>query len=107
MPNYLMLIQLARYFEVSVDYLLGESGYVRVAFPADFDALQVKRRFAESINAFLKENDISENAFSKMLGLKHDSISKWTKGSCMPEAETFVKISRAMGISVDALLGIG
>ena len=105
-PNYIMLIKLAEHFNVSVDYLLCESGCVKITIPTNFNVSQVKPHFVETVSSFLIEKNITENAFCKILGLKHDSISKWTKGGYMPEAQTLVKLSRAMGISIDSLLGL-
>lgn len=105
-PNYIALIKLARHFRVSTDYLLGESGYAQIAFPKECDFAQIKVCFAEKVNSFLNREKLSENAFCKVLGLEHSSVSKWIKGGCMPEAQTLVKLSRAMGISIDSLLGI-
>ena len=105
-PNYIALIKLAKHFHVSVDYLLGETGYTPIIFPMDFDLLQVQSHFSQIICCNLEKESFSENAFCKILVLEHNSVSKWIKNGGMPEAQTFIKLSRVMGITIDALLGI-
>ena len=105
-PNYIMLIKLVQHFHVTIDYLLGQATYIKIMRPCEISIEAVKAHFREVLESFLTTNNLSENAFGKMLGLKHYNVSKWIKGECMPESKTLIRLSRVMGISIDSLLGI-
>lgn len=58
-----------------------------------------------SINsAILAENGKSNKWLSENLGVAQATVSKWCTNSCQPPIETFMRISRLLGVKLDDLV---
>ena len=62
--------------------------------------------FSEILKDFLSENDLSQVAFAKMIGVKQSQVSEWLKGKAKPGYDTLKAMSLAFGVSADYFLGI-
>jgi transcriptional regulator with XRE-family HTH domain len=60
----------------------------------------------EYIKAFRKEKGISQDTFSKFIGVSHDTISLWELGKSKPDYETLQKLCIILNISGDEALEI-
>lgn len=65
-------------------------------------------QFRERLNALLFKRKMSRNDFAALAGLNRSSISQLLSDTTtrLPRIETIVQISRALGVSVDWLLGL-
>lgn len=62
--------------------------------------------FREILKEFLKENELTQAAFAKKIGVKQSQVSEWLRGKAKPGYDTLKAISLAFGVSADYFLGI-
>jgi transcriptional regulator with XRE-family HTH domain len=62
--------------------------------------------FNEILKDFLAENNLTQVAFAKIIGVKQSQVSEWLKGKAKPGYDTLKRISLAFNISADYFLGI-
>lgn len=62
--------------------------------------------FNEILKDFLIENNLTQVAFAKIIGVKQSQVSEWLKGKAKPGYDTLKRISLAFNISADYFLGI-
>ncbi|MBQ8308315.1 MAG: helix-turn-helix transcriptional regulator [Clostridia bacterium] len=62
--------------------------------------------FKEILTNFLKENELSQTKFARMVGVKQSQVSEWLSGKAKPSYDLLKQISLAFGISADYFLGI-
>lgn len=62
--------------------------------------------FNEILKDFLTENNLTQVAFAKIIGVKQSQVSEWLKGKAKPGYDTLKRISLAFNISADYFLGI-
>ncbi len=108
-PKYDALIKLATFFKIKIDNLLGlenqskdvaELPLVEGEFCQD-----VQKQFFEQLTAYMKKERLSCYAVAKKVRIDQKAFTNWLKKGSMPETEKLINLSRAMGVSVDELLG--
>ena len=62
--------------------------------------------FKEILKEFLEENNLTQVAFAKIIGVKQSQVSEWLKGKAKPGYDILKNISKAFNISADYFLGI-
>ncbi len=62
--------------------------------------------FSEILREFLQENNLTQVAFSKMIGVKQSQVSEWLRGKAKPGYDILKSMSMAFDISADYFLGI-
>ena len=92
-PDADTLILLARYFDCSIDYLLGytEAGNLDTG---------------NRIKALRKEKGITIHDIAEISGLSSTAISNYERGLRSPDAETIIKLAKFFECSTDHLLGL-
>ena len=60
----------------------------------------------QALAQHLKRNKVSQAALAKVLGVAQPSVWAWLSGDSRPSVDNLVKLSKATGLSIDALLGI-
>lgn len=99
LPTMKMTVRLADYFGVTCDYLLGLAD----------DSVAVKFRtcppFCERFGEVLKKLNYTRYKLGKTTGIAESVMRYWVQGKTEPSVESLVKISSALGCSVDFLLG--
>lgn len=53
-----------------------------------------------------KRNNMTQQELGDLLSVSYKTISKWEKGTCLPDVNTLPELSRIFNVSVDALLGL-
>ena len=99
LPSTRQLMKLADYMNVSMDYLLGlseEKGIVRSG---------TTEKFGRRIHSIIKPNEISSYRLAKECKIGTSAVSKWKNLKRLPSIETAIKLSEALGVSVDYLTG--
>ena len=66
----------------------------------------MENSFNEILREFLKENNLTQVAFSKKIGVKQSQVSEWLKGKAKPGYDMLKSMSKAFNISADYFLGI-
>ncbi len=62
--------------------------------------------FHEILSDYLRDNKMTQCEFARKAGLKPNLVSKWIQGSARPSYDNLKKISLALDVSVNYLLGI-
>lgn len=62
--------------------------------------------FSDILNEFLTDNDLTQTAFAKTVGVKQSQVSEWLKGKAKPGYDILKKIATAYDVSADYLLGL-
>lgn len=91
MPSADVLIRIADYFDVSVDYILCRDDY--------------NASFANRLRKIRNESHISQIALAEALSISQQAVAKWESGKSTPNPETVKRIANIMHVSTDYLLG--
>ena len=62
--------------------------------------------FSEILKDFLLENNLTQVAFAKMIGVKQSQVSEWLKGKAKPGYDILKRMVLAFNIPADYFLGI-
>lgn len=103
-PDLNTVKKLSALFGVTTDYLLGLEEYTRPASakePSEF-ALRSKDRILK----LLQERQMSEEDLAGSSGVDSEELRPFLHGRRAPSVDDLAKISRALGVSSDYLLGL-
>ena len=62
--------------------------------------------FSKILKDFLMENNLTQVAFAKIIGVKQSQVSEWLKGKAKPGYDTLKSMAIAFNVPADYLLGI-
>ncbi|MBE5730589.1 MAG: helix-turn-helix transcriptional regulator [Clostridiales bacterium] len=62
--------------------------------------------FSEILKDFLEENNLTQVAFAKRIGVKQSQVSEWLKGKAKPGYDILKNMAIAFNVSADYFLGI-
>ena len=60
--------------------------------------------FCEKLRTLRKKQGLSQEQLAEALDVSRQSVSKWESGTCLPEPDKLVAISRYFKVSLDSLL---
>ena len=100
LPKYEIFVQLIDYFHCSADFLLGLEEY-----PQYNNTFSSVLPFEVSFRRALTEYDISQYAVQKTTNISWANFHFWLNGLRRPYLDSLVTIAKAIGCSVDYLLG--
>ncbi len=66
----------------------------------------MQKTFSEILSDFLKDNELTQVAFAKKVGIKQSQVSEWLKGKAKPGYDILKQMAQAFNISADYFLGI-
>lgn len=66
----------------------------------------MENNFNEILRDFLAENNLTQVAFAKIIGVKQSQVSEWLKGKAKPGYDTLKTMAIAFNVSADYFLGI-
>ena len=66
----------------------------------------MENNFSEILRDFLTENNLTQVAFAKMIGVKQSQVSEWLKGKAKPSYDILKSMALAFNVSADYFLGI-
>ena len=61
--------------------------------------------FQYNVKKYRKAKHLSQEAFAMELSVVRQTVSKWEKGSSLPDVQTLLKIAEVLEVSVNDLLG--
>ena len=106
-PKYSVLIKLAAYFRVRIDYLVGLEGYIGdekgVVFPIGSEQ-SAAYRFRMLLKEYICMEKFSIYALAKKLDIDQKALKKWLTQNSMPSVFSIIKLAKLMGISMQELL---
>lgn len=112
-PNYRILIELANFYSVSVDYLLGKSNDQQPYVPGNatdevikVEKVKEKNIFGKRLRILRTEKCITQAELGVVLNRANGNISKYEVGRIEPNIETLQAIAEYFQVSSDYLIGI-
>ncbi len=63
------------------------------------------QKVGERIAALRRKRNMTQAELAEKLGISYQAVSSWERGATMPDIGKLLELSRALGTSVDALLG--
>ena len=98
LPN--TLVKVAKFFDCSVDFLLGQKDEVDIKFRAVFVP------FAERLTALIAKSQKTQYRICKELHFNSPMMTGWLKKGKLPNYENLVMLADYFDVSCDYLLGI-
>ena len=62
--------------------------------------------FSEILKDFLAENNLTQVAFAKIIGVKQSQVSEWLNGKAKPGYDILKSMAISFNVSADYFLGI-
>ena len=66
----------------------------------------MEMEFKDILNEFLTENNLTQVAFAKAIGVKQSQVSEWLKGKTKPGYDILKSMATTFNITADYFLGI-
>lgn len=104
-PRYDALLILAKYFNISVDFLLGIDREDNFGRAKDIQPEDVQPVFKYRLNSLMSINNMTVYRLSKEIKIGQSTITKWIRYDSMPEVDALIKLSQVFNVAVDYLLG--
>lgn len=64
------------------------------------------RQIGDSIAALRRRGGMTQTELAVQLRVTHQAVSKWERGSCLPDLQNLVDLARLFRVAVDDLLGL-
>ncbi len=105
-PDNDMLISISKFFNVSVDYLLGCSDLSNTNIKTESHQMNGhKDDFINRISELRKQHGYSQVSLGKAINRAQNTICNWENGNREPDIESLILLSSLFGVSIDYLLG--
>lgn len=91
-PDFDTLLRIARYFDVTIDYLLGNS--------------KMENTFAKRLKELRKSKGYSQKELADFLYVNRSVIDQWENGESIPGADSIAKLCRMFGVTQEYLTGV-
>lgn len=101
LPSTAALVAFVEYFDCAADYLLG----LVDDYPENLKFAKPKTPFGERFRLLLKETQVSQYYLTKCHKISGNLLYKWLNNEAIPSVYNLIKLSKALNISVDCLLG--
>ena len=99
MPKPIILIRIADYFNISVEYLLGRTNN------PDFIKATSMSTFIERYQLLKEEKNLSDYAIAQKLHITTSYTTNWKNKKYMPSIINIIELSETFKVSIDYLLG--
>lgn len=103
-PVYSTFVQIANYFEVSTDYLLGIADESIRCYYSECEIKDIPKNFAARLKGLLKEKGLKQIDLARMLHKQPLTISEWVNAKSMPETATLIDLAKIFDCTTDYLL---
>lgn len=104
-PKAKALFVLADYFQISVDYLLGEEDVLREKHAKSITVEKAQENVVKRLEEYRANEEIKYGRLSKLLDVGQCTLRRWFKEKAMPETTILIRIAKLLDISLDELLG--
>ncbi len=98
-PKPVVLIRIADYFNISIEYLLGRSNN------SYFIKAENVTTFLERYQALKVENNLTDYAIAQKLHITTSYTTNWKNKKYMPSIINLIELSETFKVSIDYLLG--
>ena len=98
-PRPIILMRIADYFEISLEYLLGKTDDIY------FEKARVPKTFHIRYGELKKENSMTDYAVAQKLHIPTSYTTNWKKHNYTPSLDNLFTLADLFGVSLDYLLG--
>lgn len=105
-PNLDTLLKIGNFFNVSVDYMLGNGDRDIDYANYVMDTSEFGYAFKERLRCILKERGLSEQDFARITGFHPDMAGLFVYGNKIPTIDELIKIAGSLEVSANYLLGL-
>lgn len=98
-PKPVVLIRIADYFNISVEYLLGRTNN------SYFFKAETATTFLERYQALKTEKNLTDYAIAQKLHITTSYTTNWKNKKYMPSIINLIELSETFKVSIDYLLG--
>ncbi len=98
-PKPVVLIRIADYFNISIEYLLGRTNN------SYFFKAEIVTTFLERYQALKVENNLTDYAIAQKLHITTSYTTNWKNKKYMPSIINLIELSETFKVSIDYLLG--
>lgn len=98
-PKPVVLIRIADYFNISVEYLLGRTNN------SYFFKAEIVTSFLERYQALKAEKNLTDYAIAQKLHITTSYTTNWKNKKYMPSIINLIELSETFKVSIDYLLG--
>lgn len=98
-PKPAILMRIADYFDVSIEYLLGRSDV------NSFYQSEIPATFLERYNLMKCELNLTDYAIAQKLHITTSYTTNWKKKNYLPSIINLIELSEIFHVSIDYLLG--
>lgn len=98
-PKPMVLIRIADYFNISVEYLLGRTDN------SYFFKAETATTFLERYQALKTEKNLTDYAIAQKLHITTSYTTNWKNKKYMPSIINLIELSEILKVSIDYLLG--
>lgn len=104
-PDFKVLEQIANYFDVTTDYLLGRSKKKNISQDEHIEHDIFMSNISSRLSKILEEKNMTQRKLSELVGVSEVTISRYLNGNRIPKTDIISDIANALNVSVDYLLG--
>ena len=104
-PKITMLTNLANYYQISCDWLLGATK-TRNKKNRHWDGFINDYKFPERLKKAREQRGISQSELGRILRIMPSNIVLYEQGKTEPSLENIVFIAKILGVTVDWLVGL-
>ncbi len=105
LPRYDAFINIANYFEVSLDYLVGLENECYAEYKSEVPIKQVPDLFVARLKEMLSIRGLNAHQLAQKMEIEQSTISKWINRVCMPEMVSLLSLAKWLNVSIDYLYG--
>jgi len=98
-PKPIVLIRIADYFSISVEYLLGRTNN------SFFFSAETPTTFLERYQALKQEKNLTDYAIAQKLHISTSYTTNWKNKKYIPSIINLIELSELFKVSIDYLLG--
>lgn len=98
-PKPVVLIRIADYFDISVEFLLGRTNN------SYFFKAETAKTFLERYQALKAEKNLTDYAIAQKLHITTSYTTNWKNKNYMPSIINLIELSEIFKVSIDYLLG--
>ena len=98
-PKPTILVRIADYFNISIEYLLGRSDEI------NFYKSEMPAEFLDRYNALKGEYNLTDYVIAQKLHITTSYTTNWKKKKYLPSIINIIELSEIFNVSIDYLLG--
>jgi len=106
-PDIETLTRLAKFYGVTVDWLIGHGDYPGRLCESSWDGLETfTHDFPKKLKTARQKKGLSQDKVARILGIPQSNIAKYETGKLEPSITTLAKLTMFYDVKADWLLGL-